>query len=322
MASMAWPGLVLVEGLPGSGKSSTAQWLAHELARADRPARWVYEQEVPHPVTGMVRGPHASWKGVLGQRLTGWARFAEEMRSGNGATTIVDSTFLQTSIATTLRNGLDPGAILAFLDRVADLVRPLEPVLVHFDQPDVDAAIRRIGAERGMAWTLHHITACDGSAWARAHRARGLRGLLAYWRAHAALCETALPRVGLRTLRVPAGGGPAVARARVAGFLGLPWPSSPVSWRPDPERFAGRYRGGDGRELRVAVRDGQPVLDGLFWPGNRLLPRGPDAFDAEGWPFHLTFEGDAGGVVAALRIDGPALPHRRPAGRYLRVAGG
>ena len=45
MSAAPWPLLVLVEGMPGSGKSTTAQWIAHELTRPGRPARWVYEAE-------------------------------------------------------------------------------------------------------------------------------------------------------------------------------------------------------------------------------------------------------------------------------------
>ena len=61
--------------------------------------------------------------------------------------------------------------------------------------------------------------------------------------------------------------------------------------------------------LRQSYADASFVLDGLLWPGNRLLPVGPDAVEAESWPFVLTFleNGD-------LRIYGPMVGQRRVAG--------
>ncbi|MGH7332619.1 MAG: hypothetical protein ACREKS_07700 [Candidatus Rokuibacteriota bacterium] len=40
---------MLVEGLPRSGKSTTAQWIAHKLASQGRAVRWIYEEEVTAP---------------------------------------------------------------------------------------------------------------------------------------------------------------------------------------------------------------------------------------------------------------------------------
>ncbi len=42
--------LILVEGLPGSGKSTTAHALARLLAGRRVPVRWWYEEEINHPV--------------------------------------------------------------------------------------------------------------------------------------------------------------------------------------------------------------------------------------------------------------------------------
>jgi thymidylate kinase len=36
-SGLAWPRLVFVEGLPGSGKSTTAQWIAHEIETGGAP---------------------------------------------------------------------------------------------------------------------------------------------------------------------------------------------------------------------------------------------------------------------------------------------
>ena len=47
---MDLPRIIFVDGLPGSGKSTTAQRLSLHLRRQGYRARWVFEHEEPHPV--------------------------------------------------------------------------------------------------------------------------------------------------------------------------------------------------------------------------------------------------------------------------------
>ncbi|HEU5322028.1 MAG TPA: hypothetical protein VFX28_14570 [Methylomirabilota bacterium] len=319
MSQAEWPVLVLVEGLPGSGKSTTAQWIAHELGRRGRPARWVHEGQAVHPVLGSARGPYRSWKDYLAGHLGAWARFAATART-SATVMVLDGAFLQASVHGTLSRGLDPDTTLAYVARVADVLRPLAPALVYFRDADPETAWRKIGERRGMAWTLLHMAAGDGMPWARARELGGMDALLAYWREHARVCDAAAARSNLETLTLESGAGDWPARRRrVAEFVRLP-PGEDAS-RTDLARFAGRYRSESGREARLSVRDEGLVLDGLLlWSGNRLLPRAPDAFDAESWPVRLTFEADATGEVRRFRLEAPDLAWRGPAGVYEKLA--
>jgi hypothetical protein len=320
MSSPPWPALVLVEGLPGTGKSTTAQWVAYVTTCRGRRARWVYEQEVPHPILGAERPRLRSWKEHLGRRLAGWARFVDDVRSGDTAT-IVDSAYLQTSVAVMLRRGLDSDLICTFVARVADIIRPLDPALVYALEPDTDAAFRRICERRGLTWTLQHIAACDASPWARSRGVSGMNGLLAYWREHAAICNAVVERSAFRTLTMePTTDDWLARRARVRTFLQLPDSLGTATIETDLARYAGRYQREGGRQARLTVDGGSLVIDGLLWLRNRLLPRAPSTFDAESWPFRLTFEDDARGAVTRFRLDGPDLPNTRLAGVYERLA--
>jgi thymidylate kinase len=42
--------LILVDGIPGSGKSVVAQTVARPMREADQPVRWSYEEELGHPI--------------------------------------------------------------------------------------------------------------------------------------------------------------------------------------------------------------------------------------------------------------------------------
>jgi thymidylate kinase len=55
--------LIFVEGFPGAGKSTTAQFLARQLARSGGRVRWVYEGEVPNPLVPTApAGGYQSWE--------------------------------------------------------------------------------------------------------------------------------------------------------------------------------------------------------------------------------------------------------------------
>jgi hypothetical protein len=316
MSGAAWPALVLVEGMPGSGKSTTAQWLAGELERHGRPARWVHEGEVPHPVVDPPPVLLRDWKEILGRHFAGWSRFAAAVRAEE-TVVVVDSAFLQRSVAAMLRRNLDGEIIRTFVARIADIIRPLDPALVYFHARDPINAFRTICDKRGMAWTLQHIGAFDGSAWARMRGESGMGGVLAYWREHAAICDAVATGAGLRTLIV----GPEVGdwpsrRRHIAAFLGLTAPASAAVVVPDLARFVGTYRDARGRQARVSIHDGELAIDGLFWHRKRLLPRSPSIFEAESWPIRLTFEGDPSGGVARFHLEGPDLPQTRLAGVY------
>ena len=319
MSAAAWPALVLVEGMPGSGKSTTAQWLAGELERQGRAARWVHEGEVPHPVVDPPPVFLRDWKEILGRHFAGWSRFAAAVRAEE-TVVVVESAFLQRSVAAMLRRNLDGEIIRTFVARIADIIRPLDPALVYFHARDPVTAFRAICDKRGMAWTLQHIGAFDGSAWARMRGESGMGGVLAYWREHAAICDAVATGAGLRTLIV----GPEVGdwpsrRRHIAAFLELTAPASAAVVVPDLARFVGSYRNERGRQARLSIHDGGLAVDGLLWHRNRLVPWAPSIFEAESWPFRLTFEADPSGGVARFRLEGPDLAHTRLAGVYEKL---
>ena len=105
-------------------------------------------------------------------------------------------------------------------------------------------------------------------------------------------------------------------RRSIARFLDLPDDATASAGAGDPARFVGTYEGG-GVRFSIAQRDGVPVLDGLLWFRNRLLPVAPNVLEAESWPFVLTFQEGEDGTVAGVRIDGPLVPGlKRIAGTY------
>src|SRR5438067_10670331 len=71
--------LVFVEGVPGAGKSTTAQFLARQLTRHGRSARWFYEEQVPNPfVPEIDPADYRDWHHFIDLRVERWRAFARD----------------------------------------------------------------------------------------------------------------------------------------------------------------------------------------------------------------------------------------------------
>ena len=296
--------LVLVDGFPGTGKSTTAQWLALQWQRQGRPCRWFYEQQPLHPVIGLPAGvEYDTWDEYFAARIELWSRFTAAAR-GRDELIVLESALLQYPVFVTLRRQVEPDVIVGFITRIAAVIAPLAPRLVYFHVNDPDTSYRAITARRGPAAAERVVQAMETTDFAMQRGLRGFDGLLAYWRAHHDVCERAVAALTLRTLVVDAARGDWPSRRRaVAEFLDLSPAADPAP--ADLARYAGRYRArfkGAVRECTVTVEDGWLVIHDVLWPANRLLPREANIFHAESWPYEVVFEEIDGGTGGSLTI--------------------
>jgi len=316
--------LIVIEGSPGSGKSTTAQWLARQWQVAGRPCRWIYEQQPDHPVVGIPTGAdYDTWEEYFAYRRDRWSALAAEAVTGY-TLTIMESALLQYPVFVMLRRGLAADTIVAFLVSVADIIRPLAPRLVYLKTLDPEMTYRAIIARRGgAAFVETLLPAYETGEAGEFFRARGLHGfdgLLAYWREHNSICERAVKVLDLETLIVdPHDVDWLQRRAAIARFLGLsPRPDeSPsttelmfyvghyhVAWKGDippvPARSPGRSAGLT--ECIVSLESDRLVVNGVLWPDNRLLWKEDNVFEAEAWPLEVVFDSAARGGVGRLSI--------------------
>ena len=311
--------LVFVEGVPGAGKSTTAQFLARQLMRHGRPARWIYEEEVPNPfVPEMPVAGWPTWEDFAEAHIERWRAFARDTAAATEAV-IVESYLLQRPVFTMLRRDADRTLIEALVTRFAGAVAPLRPKLVYLAHPDAERAWRAIAAKRGGAFMTDAVNRSEEWPFRQSRGLAGLDGVLAYWRAHAALCDGIVSELPMETLIVDVTArGYSERRAQICKFLGVPADEPPASDPRALARFTGRYRGGD-REATISVEDDRLALRGVLWPSNPLLPVAGNVFDVEAWPFQVIFEDAADGTVRALRWQGPRLWWGGPEGVYARM---
>jgi hypothetical protein len=312
--------LIFVEGFPGAGKSTTAQFLARRFARGGGRVRWIYEGEVPNPfVPPQPAGGDHSWEQFADRRVARWRAFAAAA-DDQDVTLIPESALLQLPVFTMLRRNVDPSLIVALVAKLVEAVSPLRPRLVYLARRNPEAAFRALGESRGLAWLLSHMANSPGYTFVQTRGLFGLEGLLAYWRAHADLCGAIVDRLDMPklVLDVDTDDWPE-RRRRICDFAGVPFEDETFPETAELARIAGRYRKGT-HEVTIEMVDGRLLVRAGLWLTKPLLPVRRNVFDLESSPVRVSFDEDATGHVFAFHYSGPRLAWGGPSGAFERVA--
>jgi hypothetical protein len=312
--------LIFVEGFPGAGKSTTAQFLARRFARGGGRVRWIFEGEVPNPlVPSPPAGGYESWEQFADRRVARWRAFAAAA-DGQDVTLIPESALLQLPVFTMLRRNVDPSIIVALVARLVEAASPLRPRLVYLARRNPEAAFRATGERRGLAWLLPLVANSAGYTFIQERGLSGLDGLLAYWRAHADLCGAIIDRLDVPklVLDVDTDDWPE-RRRRICDFVDVPFEGETFPETAELVRMVGRYRNGT-REVTIEMADGRLLVLGGPWLTSALLPVRRNVFDLESWPVRLSFDDDATGHVHAFHCSGPPLAWIGPSGVFERIA--
>ena len=195
--------LYIVEGLPSSGKSSTARHIADVLSVAGRQVSYVDEGTGRHPADyefhAFVDGriiPLAdvppeelnallpkkiydglSWETEAPLMLDKWRQFVQE--ADTDTVYVFNCVFLQNPMCETMmRFGLPEVESAAHIRQIAEIIAPLEPVIVYLHSDEVAASVRRASAER-PGWLVAVIPYHTEGGYGRSIGAEGFDGYIA-----------------------------------------------------------------------------------------------------------------------------------------------
>lgn len=142
--------LMIVEGLPGSGKSTTAEMIANELSKKGKKVICVDEGVQEHPAD-YADYDFPDFETERKKILEKWRSFTEKF--DKDVIYVFNCIFLQNPMCETMmRFGMDDMASQNYISEIAEIIKPLKPVIIYIDQPDVKKAIDRVIDERGNDW--------------------------------------------------------------------------------------------------------------------------------------------------------------------------
>jgi hypothetical protein len=194
-------GLVIIEGIMGSGKSTTMRLVAKALEDAGRTARAIHERTDPHPVraTDELQNWFEPWLESTTEQLARraelkWRSFVEEAHQSS-AVPVLDGQLFHGDLTHLFLMEASFEEISAYCVRLALLIEPLNPLVVYLRQEDVERAVRAICAERGDAWVKYQVDWKLKGPYAVRRSLTGLGGLIALYQDYRSMTDALLDRL-------------------------------------------------------------------------------------------------------------------------------
>jgi len=178
-----WPGIVIVEGIMGSGKPTTVLQLADRLKSSGISAFSVTEGVNPHPIRFDWDLP---WEDMPAAQLANsaivrWRNYVNYVLT-SGSIPIVDGQLFHGNFTSLFLLDAEADLMRSYVDGVVAAIEPLRPLLIYFHLRDIDGAIRAIAAERGDAWVRYQVGWKLGSPCAVRQGLAGLEGFINLYR--------------------------------------------------------------------------------------------------------------------------------------------
>jgi hypothetical protein len=220
--------LIFVEGIMGSGKSTTARWLARLLQRVGVPARPVPEAR-PHPTNVFRSLPH--WKQpwldltadeLMGRSYANWQAFVAKSLHDRRIF-VFDGQLFHGDFTCLFLMGCAPEVLQQYVRHVLQLARPLQPLLIYYYQADVSTALDRIAAQRGQGWVDSQVAWKVASPYAQQRGYAGRAGWKHLYRDYRGVTDQCVQNLSIPVIAIDSTAGEWNSyQRRICGALELP----------------------------------------------------------------------------------------------------
>jgi thymidylate kinase len=176
--------LILIEGLPGAGKSTTTIQLGTILNEHGIACNWFLEDAEPHPIACL----DFELKGLSTKMVPFWTSLVNRALI-DPVITIIESRLWQNTALFMYMSDFTEEEIIAYTREVWQVLTLLEPVLVFLDQVDVEKALRRMYSIRGEQWMQLALGKTTQYAWFQKRNVNGFAGWVKFFEAWQPLAE-------------------------------------------------------------------------------------------------------------------------------------
>lgn len=311
--------LILVEGVPFTGKSTTSEYVAAQLNLNGHPAYWVSEgmllqHHFPHVSAVLDRREPVSESLLHAE----WRTFVETVMAA-ATIFVVDSPLSYAAVDPLLMENRTVEAIHAELRHIAELCVSLQPRVIHLTG-DVERLVPASIVERGEGWREHLVRQAESTPYQQARGRSGIAGAISLLHDSQVLVGAVLAQNNWPTLTLDVTTADWAAHQRaILDFLSLDEVpvDRPVLARSVLQSYVATYAANDPERspnvLFVRLEHDTLALHGPDRRYSSLVPISATRFHLQATPLDIEFVVEAG-LAQRLMLhtsDGKAHSYRR-----------
>lgn len=168
--------LIIVEGLPGSGKSITAGKIAAVLAKQGIKAICV-DEGVPNHPADYDNYDFQNFRTEREQIINKWKEFVANR--DDDTVYVFNCIFLQNPMCETMmRFDMNTEDSCKYICEIAEIIKPLNPIVYYLEQANIKKAIEDVLEERGNEWLNAVIGYHTEQGYGKARHLSGFDGYI------------------------------------------------------------------------------------------------------------------------------------------------
>lgn len=183
--------LLFIEGIPGSGKTTLAEYVYDVLSNSDIESAWYLEESKQHPVHSRAVRDFSDSPLYPKLCLESWEQFIDREKNTNTVHVMEGSAF-QSTIRFMMEHEID--GIPEYFEQFMKLVEPLSPAFLYLRPNDAIELSRLISKLRGDDWATKVSRYETNISYSINHNLKGLEGMHIFWSKYAELCDALISK--------------------------------------------------------------------------------------------------------------------------------
>ena len=304
--------LILIDGIPGMGKSTTAQFLYFQMQRKNVSVRWFHEEVTGHPLFYA----HENIQNIVTPEQA--IRFVEKWPVQWGRVIscaekygmiILTSYLLQDGARVLFVNNLERNYIKEFVFSIAEKIKPLNPLFAFLFTSNPRVAMEKLWIKRGRQWMAYFYRVDENTPFAVKRNLRGTSASLALWSEFQEFCKDLVGELTLDKVVIDTSAETwDLYHQQMLQALDVTLLPPKEIEIGNPELYCGFYLFQNEETMSIRIRQSNlGLVSDFLWPEIALIPESKERFWLRSFPLQFVFSNRTEAGFHSVRLEGDDL---------------